>query len=426
VARLEEQGVGLPLSAPATVDGAASIESRRSWQVALAAMFCLVFGPSTILVTGFGVFVGPIAKEGGWSPGQVALAISFTALMVMVVTPVQGILTDRFGSRRVVLVSMPLFVAGLAAMSLAPRNLTLFYLMWACLPILGIGLWPTAYLKAVGSWFDRHLGVALGIANSGFGMGAMLVPLIAGGLIGVYGWRMAFVGLAGFALLTLPVAFLFLRENAFVRPGMPAPTAVGTGAAESGPLLKDPLFRKLCIGYALIGFAGTGFAVNLVSMSVHNGASTREAVALQAIYGATALFGRLFAGWLLDRVFAARVMSAIVIGACLACAVFIAGATGWPAILGAVFHGLLLGAEFDVLAYVVRRNYPMARFGKIYGVVFALFQAGASLGAAFLAMSAQQTGSYAIGMTGYAIALGLSLFVFTRLEPYRIAIPVRH
>lgn len=399
-----------------------SIENRQSWRVALAAMFCLVFGPSTLLVTGFGVFVGPIAADGGWSRGQVALAISFTALMVMVVTPIQGILTDRFGARRVVLVCIPLFVAGLAAMSLMPRNLIVFYLMWASLPVLAIGLWPTAYLKSVGGWFDKHLGFALGVANAGFGVGAMLVPLIAGSLIGLYGWRTTFVFLAGLALLTFPVAFAFLRERPLPEAGSATgdPQVPAGQSVSLGQLLKDSLFRKLGLGYALIGFAGTGFAANLVSMSIHNGASPKEAVTLQAIYGATALFGRLFSGWLLDRLFAAWVMSAFVACAAIACTAFIGGATGLPAIAGAIFHGLLLGAEFDVLAYVVRRNYPMSSFGKIYGIVFALFQAGASIGAAFLATSAQQTGGYAVGMTGYAIALALSLLFFLRLEPYRL------
>ena len=73
---------------------------------------------------------------------------------------------DRFGPRRVLLTSIPLFGLSVGALYFAPPNLTLFYLMWAIVPVAGLGLWPLGYLQAVTPWFDRKLGFALGCAGS--------------------------------------------------------------------------------------------------------------------------------------------------------------------------------------------------------------------------------------------------------------------
>ena len=86
--------------------------------------------------------------------------------MVVLMSPLQGILADRFGPRRVILTSIPLFALGLAAFYVLPNNLALYYGLWTLIPILAVGLWPIAYLQAVTQWFDRRLGLALGCANA--------------------------------------------------------------------------------------------------------------------------------------------------------------------------------------------------------------------------------------------------------------------
>ena len=64
-----------------------------------------------------------------------------------------GMLVDRFGPRRVVLTSIPLFALSLAALYFTPANIYVFYLLWALVPIAGLGLWPLGYLQAVAPWF---------------------------------------------------------------------------------------------------------------------------------------------------------------------------------------------------------------------------------------------------------------------------------
>ena len=75
------------------------------------------------------------------------------------------------------LTSIPLFALSLAAIYFTPANLYVYYLLWAIVPVAGIGLWPLGYLQAVTPWFDRKLGLALGCANAGIGLGSTLLPM---------------------------------------------------------------------------------------------------------------------------------------------------------------------------------------------------------------------------------------------------------
>ena len=136
----------------------------------------LAFGPSTMTILPFGVFVRPLQQEFGWTVGQTTFAATIISYMIMVVAPFQGILTDRYGGRAVVIASIPTFVIAYALLYFLPNNLYVYYGLWILIPICAVGVWPLSYLRATATWFDRHLGLALGITNSGIGIGSVIIP----------------------------------------------------------------------------------------------------------------------------------------------------------------------------------------------------------------------------------------------------------
>jgi predicted MFS family arabinose efflux permease len=374
-----------------------------------------MFGPSALLISGFGVFVHPLSEAFGWSTGQVGYAVSLIALSLTVVSPLQGWLVDRFGARRVILSSIPALAAGLAAMRYLPPSLGTFYLAWVVLTFLAVGVWPGAYLKAVSTWFTRSLGLATGVANAGIGLGVIVVPPLAEAMISTMGWRDAFLGLAGLALLPLPVALLFIHEARL-------PTTsrnIGRPAGSLPALVGDVNLRLLSLGYFLVGITGTGIVAGLVPLLVTGGMKRGQAVAVMSLFGVSALVARILTGWLLDRFIVSRVMNGFVVLAALAAAAFACGATGPLAVCAAVALGLIMGAEFDVLAYAIRRYFGLGSFGRIYGTVFGIFQLGAATGAGVLATSVEHTHSYRFAMWIFAGALSISVPVFARLRPYR-------
>src|SRR5690606_15219720 len=106
----------------------------------------LALGPSVIAVLTISLYIPQIEQEFGWTRVQVSLAFTIVAYLIIAISPIQGFLVDRFGPRRVVLTSIPLFALSLAALYFTPPNLAVYYLLWALVPIMGLGLWPLGYL----------------------------------------------------------------------------------------------------------------------------------------------------------------------------------------------------------------------------------------------------------------------------------------
>jgi MFS family permease len=386
------------------------------WRVVAASALALAFGPSTIAVLSLGLFMRSMEHEFGWPRTQVAMATTIVSWMIVVTSPLQGWLVDRFGARRVILCSIPAFGVGVAALSLLPPVLWVYYAAWVIIPVLGLGLFPLSYLKIVSGWFERRLGFALGLANSGVAIGSILLPIIVGTLIAHYGWRQAYLGIGLIVLLvTWPVAARFVH-------GRPAAAATqrSAGIAEGGETFavaaRTRTYLLLAVGYLAVGVTSTALIVHQVPLLVDGGMSPARAALVQTTFGVFGLLGRLVSGLLLDRFRASRVMITFVLGGMVACALYALGAGGNVAFVCSALIGLLFGTEFDVLAFVVKHHFGMRSFGKLYGVAFAMFQFGAGFGAALLPIARDRSGSYSAPLWLFAALLLVSAGLFAAIR----------
>lgn len=391
----------LSTGTPAAIVGEESWR-YRGWAVVLASMLAMMFGPSTVAVLSLGLFIRPLELDFGWSRTQIALASSIVSYTVMLVSPLQGYLTDRFGARAVILPCIPLFCVAVALMYFLPPVPWIYYAAWIVLPVIGIGIFPLSYLRVVSSWFDKRLGLAIGIANAGIGIGGAVIPLVIGTVIAQQGWRAGFVGLAVLVALTLPAAFFFIRE----KPG----TEPRKGKTEGVPgvdfhvAVRSRQFKLLIGIFMLLGVINTALIVHQIPMLMDAGVTPQRAAVVQATFGIFVIVGRLVTGLLIDYVSAALVMCVLVIGGTFACTLYAYGVTGDVVFLCAALLGMVLGAEFDVLSYLLKRYFGMRAFGKLYGMIFAIFQFGAGAGAALLPIMRQASGSYRSGLLTFSAA----------------------
>ena len=386
---------------------------RPGWATAFASTVGLAFGPSVLQVMSLGVFAPYLRQEFGWDMAQIGLAATLLAVMTMLASPLQGLLVDRYGARRIILLCLPLFGMGYAALSLMTGPIWQFYVGWALLPLLGVGLWPASWVKATSSWFDRRLGLAIGVATVGIGLGATLFPLVIHWLAEAAGWRSAFaiIGIAS-VLIAWPVALRYVHDCA--RSGAPI-AAIEQDAAPA----RRSTFWLLIVAFLLLGIYSVSILLHLVSVLEDNGMTRGTAVAGQSVLGAMMIAGRLGSGFIVDRISVRLVIPAFALAAVAALAALAAGATGAGAIVAAAFVGLLIGAEIDVLGFVVKRYFGFRRYGTLYGVLFAIFQLGGAIGVFAIGRMREVSGDYVSGLGALAAACIGAALLFALLGPYR-------
>jgi MFS family permease len=385
----------------------------------LGSVVGLALGPSVIAVLTISAYIQPIEQEFGWTRVQVSFAFTIVAYMIVLMSPVQGFFVDRFGPRRVVLTSIPVFGLSLAALYFTPANLLAYYVLWAIVPVAGLGLWPLGYLQAVTRWFDRKLGLALGCANAGIGVGSTIVPLITAALIPAYTWRGALLGLAALVIfVSWPIVALCLRE----------PDATGALAKQHearkafgvpfGEIRREASFWILNVAFFMLGLTATSLVSQQVPLLTEAGWTPQAARYLvTSIFGFALLIARVTVGFFMDHVFAPRVMQTVAIGGAISCILYAV----YPdaAIVSAILLGFLLGAEFDVLAFLIKRYYGNVAYGRAYGVIFGVFYLGSGLGITGLAWLRQQFGNYHTGLYIASAVLVTSAILLIFLPRYR-------
>jgi len=400
----------------------ASEVSRPAILTTFGAMIGLALGPSVIANLTVSSYIGPIEAEFGWLRSDVSFAFSLVAYMIVVMSPLQGMLVDRFGPRRVILTSIPLFALSLGAIYLTPDNIYVYYFLWALVPIAGLGLWPLGYLQAVTPWFDRKLGLALGCANAGIGVGSTFLPmLVIGPIITAYSWRHAVLAIAALVLfVSWPVVAWCLREPAVdeAHKKTAASHAFGLSFRDS---MREPTFWMLNLGFFLLGMTATSLVTQQVPLLRDAGWTIAETTRLQTTFGFGLLFARIAVGFIIDHVFAPRVMTTVSIGGALACILY-AVVPEWGYV-SALLIGFLLGAEFDVLAFLIKRYYGYLAYGRVYGVIFGVFYLGSAVGIWGMPKLREMTAdlSYDNGLYAAAAILLASAILMAFMPAYRYA-----
>ena len=395
------------------------------WRSTFGAAAALSVGASTCTIMCFGVFVPYLHRAFGWGIGAISLAAAFLSMSVMVISPVQGMLVDRFGARRIIMISIPLFGLAYAAMSQLTGDIRQFYLMWVLVPLLGFGVWPSSYMKVVAGWFDERLGLAVGVANVGIGIGSIVLPAVIGAVANTYGWRMAYVAVGVLSVaIAWPCAYCFVFErNSPTSRSSGESTPVQRTVAMVGVSVReawtDGAFWKILISFLLLGAGSTTLLVNQAAILVDNGMPVSSAVIMQSVIGVSTLVARLFVGWLLDRLAVKFVMPVLSLSGAAAMLLFAGGATGMTAALCAVLVGIMTGAEFSVLGYALRRYFGPRVLGTLFGTVFAVFQLGSAIATGLVGYARGHTGSYQTSLYFLAAATALTALLMCTLGRYR-------
>jgi len=389
--------------------------TARDWLVPLGGALGLIVGNGPISVFAFGVFIGPLEGEFGWSRASLGIAIALCAFLSAITLPFIGLLMDKFGVRRPMAIAICLFALNVAVIGQS-ATLPMFIALTALAGATGAAQSPIGYVKSVASYFDRRRGLAIGVAMSGIGIGAALIPQYAQWLIAEFGWRVAYLGLSiAIIAVALPSVLLLVRDPAGDRT-----TEDPAGKSAPGMNLSEAIrfraFWSIALAVLVVSIVVNGTVVHVVPLLVERGWSAGSASKVLVAAGIAGLVGRILAGYLMDRVFAPYVATGFF--ALAIAGIYLVAATDGE-IVGMVAIGLALGAEVDMIGFFASRYFGLKRFGQLYGVLFAIFTIGAGLGPLLLGTLYTHLHGYGAGFLACGIGLVAAIVCVLTLGPYR-------
>ena len=160
--------------------------------------------------------------------------------------------------------------------------------------------------------------------------------------------------------------------------------------------------------------------IHLVPLLTDRGVSAQSAALVMSLGAVGGMLGRVGGGYLLDRFFAPYVAVCFFCGSALGIFLLWSGAVGGLAFVAAFLGGLGVGAEFDIIAYMVSRYFGLRAFGEIYGYVFAAFTLGGVIGPPLMGIGFDSTGSYSPVLGGFVVTTLMAAGLMTQLGPYRV------
>jgi len=359
------------------------------------------------LMHSYAVFLVAFLEDFRWSRAQASLAYSTSQLVAGASSPLVGMLVDRLGPRRLVLLGGGLLALGLLGSAYISALWQIVALYGLVMTIGANCLGLVVFVPLLSRWYAYRRGMAISVVQSANGFSRAISAPLVQILISAVGWRRAYLAQAAFmALLAVPLAALFRGTD----PGAPAHTTTAArnpqvmaepgGDWTVGEAIRTPHFWLLSAVYLCTGLGSFLVSLHQLAFAVDVGFDKLYAATVLGIGSFLAIAGTIVTGTISDYI--GRERSALlaygisIVG--VICALFITSPQqGWLLWLHACFFGLTWGARGPAITAKTADLFPGRHLGAILGVI----TIGAGIGSA--------AGSWAAG------------FIFDVSGSYRIA-----
>ena len=408
-----------------TGTSAAQNVTRAKTAAIMAAFIGLAAGwPSSFGSTST-AFIVPLTHEFGWTRTVPSLMYMCSMSGMALASLNLGRTIERFGAGAVAAVSGICLMIVMLLLSIqsgsVPMALALAFLAGSLGSGTGVGL----YLSVLPRWFDYDLGRALGLSIVGQSAGLTMMPALAAVVINAHGWRSGYVALAGAQIvLTLVAAAILIWLR---RAGPPIDASrLEKAAVLSSPaeVVASPVFWLLSGMIFLVTFGIYGATIHLFPIYIDHGIAPNFLPLVAIALGVGTLVGRVGSGFLLDHLEARLVaLASFAIGAL---------GIGWLATLGhadgsisiyvaPLLIGAALGAESDILAYMVRSYFGSPHYATTYNRALIGYYLGALSGPVALGWASVHFADVRLGLSVLAAccvaAMGVTFLLPSTRSP---------
>ncbi len=374
----------------------------------VAASFLIATYTGGVIFYGFTAIFEPIASEFGWDYAQISLAASLRGLEIGLLAPLVGILVDRLGPRRLVFSGVIISGLGLILLS-RTTSLGMFYGAFAVLAI-GVSASTSAVLMAaVANWFRRRVGIATGIAVSGFGFGGIFIPAIVR-LIDLYEWRTTmFIFALGIWVIGLPLSLLIRHKpeqygclpdgeenSAVVTDNSLAQTQTVEVDIGVKQVLKSRTFWHITLALTFQITAVMAVITHVMPYLSSKGITRSVSSLVATTLPLLSIGGRLGFGWLGDKFDKKRVAVGSFIMTVLGLLCFEYTSTGWAWLLVPflILFGISLGGNMPLRVSLLMEYFGRSNFGTILGFMLGTIALVSMAGPPFAGWVFDNWGSY--------------------------------
>lgn len=396
------------------------------WRVSAAGAVNMFFSSGPTFQASSTIF-DAVEEEFGWSRGLTTGVASFGRFGGAMLGPVEGMLTDRFGAARMVLVGFLIGGAGLLLFSQVTGPVT-YYLAFLLLSTgFSIGGF-TPSMAAVNAWMPRRRAIAGAIVVGGSSAAGFAVPLLAWG-ISSYGWRPSMFFLGVIAIFVAPFLFRVVARRppppdrprtAFSRSEQlrAGPTRDFTGAEA----LRTRAFWAMSLAHGLVNLSLAAVSAHIFQhlTGPEVGLGDLSAASIITITAGLALAFQIIGGLAGDRLDKRVPISVLMIcqAGGMALLAFVGSYTS--AVVFALIWSLGFGARTPML-HAMRGEYFGARH---YGTILGLYSIPMSIGmmtapvVVGVIFDVQQTYQWVfLGLAGACVLGAVSILLATRPEP---------
>src|SRR5918996_1518838 len=363
-----------------------------------------------------GVFLKPITESMGWSRTDVSTVALLNWIFMGLGSFMWGALSDRIGTRAVVLCGGALPGLGLVRPSPAAA-IGQFQLFFGVLVGFAVGGFYAPMTATATRWFTRHRSLAVALVSSGIGLGTLTVGPLARALVDAYDWRGAMLGVGGLPWLLVIPAALLIQNPPAAAPGQVAHATAGARGREftAPAALRTPQFWAIALTHFACCAAHSGPIFHMVTHAIDRGVAPLTAATVLGVSGLASVAGRVTCGLLADRYGVKRTLLVGLAIQAVAVLLYLFTTTTSSFYALALVFGLSYGGVMPLYAILVREYFGERIMGTAYGAGFLVSTLGVALGSwsggwffdAFGSYLWLYIGSTAIGLGAPAIALTL-------------------
>ncbi len=375
----------------------------------LLACCAVQFGGLGVLSNSIGVFFPAVSGDLGFTTAQITMHVTIRGVATMLTLPLAGRLINRYRSRYVLTTAAVMLVLSIGSMA-SFKMLWQWYLASVFYGIAGAFLFLNMSPILLTNWFSEKTGFAIGVAMAFSGLGGIVMNPVGNAIIQAFGWRVGYLAFAAIGAVFLLPSTLFVLERSPEDIGVTpygcecGKTVTGMDPGNTGVAgSKIPaVFRKngvlwIFLSVVLVTAFETVYMYHFPEYSLSVGLGTMIGSSMSSASMAGNLAGKLYLGWLNDRIPAKKVY---LIGICMTAAgiglIQIFGHSASLLLVGSFLYGTCMALTVVTIPLLILELFDRKSYATVLSAASMVTSAVGGVGTSLVGLIYDLSGGYGI------------------------------